>query len=66
MTTSNEQFLKDVEAYEGLDIAQRASLRLPIDPSPFLALFNARREAHMPSLLAAQQIFAEKCDSTRD
>lgn len=58
-----EQFLKDIEDFEGKEIADLTKSRLPQVP-PLRALFDARRQYLFPHLLAAKVMFAEKA-STR-
>lgn len=66
------QFIEDVSNWEGNEIAEETQARLlgqngfEVAPSPCMALFLARRSVHAPSLIAAQAMFAAKCDSRRD
>ena len=60
------QFLNDVAAFEGQEIAEETAVQLQTASSPMMALFLARRKCHMPQLLAASALFAQKFNSTRD
>ncbi len=58
----NEQFLKDIADYEGQRIAQAAE-QLKTTPSPFLALYFARRNCQFKQLQQANAIFAKRFSS---
>lgn len=54
-----EQFLKDVENWEGKEIADQTRINLETASSPFMALFNAKRKNTI-------NIFSQKFNSRKD
>lgn len=65
------QFLQDVRDWEGEVVADETLTNCvgngkPVSASPILALFHARRTRNATSLIAAQTMFASKCESRKD
>ena len=61
----SSEFIADVAAWEGKEMAEATARRLPISPSAFMAVFEARREVMALSLSRSQAILAEPCDSQK-
>lgn len=65
-------FLSDVKQWEGGEVAEATDRFLygkegaPLAPSPFMALFSARRNVFAADMIVAETMFATRCESQRD